>query len=148
MKAVVQYLSPEWMSRAGAIIGEDEALAEAVKAADPGEGVTVVYVVRGVPEAIADANGQVTYSIHFSSRYGAVFSSPAASTPTAKEDTVILTLDYETACAINREETNPAVAIALGKVKVRGAAGKLLPLKEAFERVPEALDELRRDTQY
>lgn len=142
------YLSAEWMEAAATAISHDEILAAAVKDADPGEGVTVVYVVQKVPEPIADANGQVTYSLHFSTRYGVVFAAPASTTPEAKEATVILTLDYDTAAQINREELNPAVAMAAGRVRVRGAAGLLVPLQEAFERVPESMASLRASTTY
>ena len=129
-------------------VAADTQLQETVKQVNPDPGLTVVYVVKQVPESVADANGQVVYSIHLSGKHGAVFSHPAQTSPEAQEDTVILTLDYDTASKIHSGDLHPAAAMAMARVQVRGAAGKLVPLQDAFAKVPEALEALRSQTTY
>ncbi len=137
------YLSPEWLERAAEVIQDDEELNAAVREVGPDTDVTVVYAIRDAPAPAG--GGEITYSITLGAA-GVRLASPARSGDA--ESTVTLSLDYATAAAVNQGELDPAVAMALARVRVSGAAGKLVPLQSELGRVPAALMALREETSY
>lgn len=116
---MAKFLSEEWANEAIAVLnGSDD-----VRGATRGVDLTIQQIITGANGGDAKywtqiSDGAVT---------GGLGEAPSAD--------VTISQDYETACAITRNELNPQAAFMQGKLKVTGNMGKLLQHQSAMQAI-------------
>lgn len=129
---MVQYLSDEWIERAGEALASEPTL----RAATSGSQVTLAYDVSGGPE------GRRSYTLRMD--HGQVSLEPGV----AQDVPVTFALDYATAADIARGELSPQVAFMRGDLKLTGDATVLLRDAAVLDGVADALASVRSETEY
>ncbi len=129
---MVQYLSDEWIERAGRELAADTKLAESASDAD----LTIQYEVAGAP------GGKRAYALRFD--HGTVGLEPGPH-PDAP---VSFALDYDTAAAIARGDLSAQAAFMQGVLKLGGDVTVLIREHALLGALEDALGELRSDTEF
>jgi putative sterol carrier protein len=131
VRAVVQYLSDEWMQEAGRALAGSQELSAATEGAD----LAIRYDVKGAP------GGKRSYVLR--ARDGSVSLEPGDA-----EATVGFELDYDTAAAIARGELSAQAAFMQGTLKLTGDVTVLIRHHQLLDGLGDALGELRARTEY
>lgn len=132
MRPVVQYLSDEWMQRAGEALAGDGSVASGSAEVD----LAIQYEVTGAP------GGKAAYTLRI--EHGSVALVPGVD----KAAPVSFTLDYDTAAQIARGELSAQAAFMQGSLKLGGDVTVLIHQHTLFDGLHDALGELREQTQY
>jgi putative sterol carrier protein len=130
--AVVEYLSDEWMQRAGEALASDERLRESSASVD----LSIQYEVVGV------AGSKLAYALRFD--HGSVGIEPGKH-PEAR---VSFSLGYDTAVAVARGELSAQAAFMRGDLKLGGDVTVLIRQHELLGAMDDALAELRDQTEF
>lgn len=128
----MQYLSDEWMQAADEALRADDALCEAASGAE----LTVQYDVSGAP------GGARKYAL-------TVVDGTVGIDPGAHPDApVSFSLDYDTAAEIARGEVAAQAAFMQGRLKLGGDVTVLVRQHALFDRMGDALGDLRDRTEF
>jgi len=128
----VQYLSDEWMQAADEALRADAELSEAARGAE----VTVQYDVSGAP------GGARKYALTVADGAVGIDPGPHPDAP------VSFSLDYDTAAEIARGELAAQVAFMQGRLKLGGDVTVLVRQHALFDRMVDALGDLRGSTEF
>lgn len=129
IRAVVQYLSDEWMEEAGA------ALARSTVGTGE-EPVVIQYEVTAAP------GGKRTYSLTFEDDHITLEAGSRADASTS------FSLDYDVAAAIARGELSAQAAFMQGRLKLGGDVMVLVHQHALLDGLDDALAGLRDRTEY
>ena len=127
---MVQYLSDEWMQRAG------EALAASEELRSDDVDLLVQYEIAGAPV------GKVSYGLRAGGDAAGIEPGPHPDAP------VSFALDYSTAARIARGELSAQAAFMQGDLKLGGDVTVLIRQHELLGAVDDALAALRADTEF
>lgn len=129
---MVQYLSDEWIQRAGEALSGDDALAAATAEME----LSIAYEVTGAP------GGKRSYTVTIDR--GAV----SLTTDSGVEPSVTFGLDYDTAAEIARGDLAAQAAFMQGRLKLGGDVNVLIRQHAAIDGLTDALAGLRSETEY
>ena len=127
---MVQYLSDEWMQKAGEALAANSALTGSD--AD----LLIQYEVAGAPA------GKVAYALRVGGGSGGIEAGPHPDAP------VSFTLDYATAAKIARGELSAQAAFMQGDLKLGRDVTVLIRQHELLGEIDDALAPLRADTEF
>lgn len=132
---MARFLSPAWLDElAAAAAGSDQ-----LRRAAAGVDLSVRHVVLDGPD------GDVSYSFRLA---GGEVSVAGDGGDGADEADVEMASDYSTAAAISRGELSPAVAVAAGRVRLKGRVALLGTHQEVFAGLGDLFGPVRASTEY
>lgn len=123
----VQYLSAEWLRRAGELVAASESLRSVAGEVE----LVVEYAVSGAP------GGDVTYQLALGG--GSASLSPGS----PREPTVRMSTDYATASSVAAGRLSAQLAFMEGRVRLGGDVAALLAASGALGHVDDVLAPLR-----